>query len=105
MRGAIEALFHSRPPILDLRGARNVLQYLARPLVGAHLQADGGLVHGGLNLNFGVIEVSPGAVRIHAHLTGTLVGPHLKTKAHNKKKKKESRQEEDKTVPVSHSIT
>lgn len=60
-----------------------MLQYLARPLVGAHLQADGGLVHGGLNLNFGIVEVSPGAVRIHARLTGTLVGPHLKTKAHN----------------------
>lgn len=56
------------------------MQYLARSLVGAHLQADGALVHGGLNLSFGVVEVPPGAVRIHPCLTSTLVGPHLKTK-------------------------
>lgn len=79
-RSAIEAFFHSRPAISDLRGARNVVQYLARSLVGAHLQADGALVHRGLDLSFGVVEVPPGAVRIHPRLTGTLVGAHLKTK-------------------------
>lgn len=57
-----------------------MLQYLARPLVGAHLQTDGGLVHRGLNLSFGVVQVPPGAVCIHPCLTGTLVGPHLETK-------------------------
>lgn len=57
-----------------------MVQYLARSLVGAHLQADGALVHGGQDLSFGVVEVPPGAVRIHPRLTGTLVGPHLKTK-------------------------
>lgn len=75
-----------------------MLQYLARALVGAHLQADGCLVHGGLNLGFGVVEVPPCAVCIHAHLTGSLVGPHLKAKAHTKKGVKTRRQEDRASV-------
>lgn len=58
-----------------------MLQHLARPLVGSHLQADGGVVHGGLDFNFGVIQVPPGAIRVHTGLAGALVGPHLKTEA------------------------
>lgn len=57
-----------------------MFQYLARPLVGAHLQTDGGLVHGALNFSFRVVQVSPGAIGVHPCLAGTLVGPHLKDK-------------------------
>lgn len=65
--------------------SRNCDSYLARPLVGPHLQADGGVVHGWLDLNFGVIQVPPGAVCVHSCLAGALVGPHLKTNQHKKR--------------------
>lgn len=54
------------------------MQYLACSFVGSHLQTDGGVVHGGLDLSFGIIQVPPSAICIHTCLTGTLVGPHLK---------------------------
>lgn len=51
--------------------------YLACPLVGSHLQTDGGVVSRGQHWTFGVIQMPPGAVRVHTCLAGTLVGPHL----------------------------
>lgn len=61
-----------------------MLQYLTCPLVSAHLQANGCVVHGRLDMSFGVIQVPSGAICIHTCLTGTLVGPHLKQKRWNK---------------------
>ena len=42
--------------------------HLACSLVGAHLQADGRAVHGGQGLGLMVVQVSPGAVCVHARL-------------------------------------
>lgn len=52
--------------------------YLAGSFVGAHLQADGGLVIGFLCLRFGVVKVSPGPVGGHTSLACAFVGSHLK---------------------------
>lgn len=51
--------------------------HLAGTFVGAHLQADGGVVHGRQDLVLGVVEVPPGAIGRHARLAGTLIGAHL----------------------------
>lgn len=51
--------------------------HLTGTLVGAHLEADGGVVHGWQDLIFGVVEVPPGAIGCHAGLAGTLVCAHL----------------------------
>lgn len=57
-----------------------MLPYLAGPFVCSHLQTDGCVVHGGLDLHLVVVQVPPCAVRIHTCLAGTLVGPHLEKK-------------------------
>lgn len=41
---------------LEMQNALGVfLQYLVCSFVGSHLQTDGGVVHGGLDVSFGVI--------------------------------------------------
>lgn len=70
--------------------------YLTGPFVGSHLEANGGVVHGGLDVHLGVIQVPPCAIGIHACLTGALVSAHLLQhrtgilKSEREKKKKKS---------------
>lgn len=51
--------------------------YLAGSFVGAHLQADGGLVKGFVSLHLGIIKMPPSPIGCHTRLAGTFVGPHL----------------------------
>ena len=54
-----------------------MISHLAGSFVGAHLQADGGLVVGLVRLCLWVVEMSSGAVGRHPSLARTLVGSHL----------------------------
>ena len=65
------------PPACHTQGPPCSATHLAGSLVGAHLQADGGLVQGLIGAQLGVIEVAPGAISRHALLAGKLVGAHL----------------------------
>lgn len=51
--------------------------HLAGTLVGAHLEADGAVVHGRQDVVLRVVEMPSGAIGSHAGLAGTLVGAHL----------------------------
>lgn len=51
--------------------------HLAGTLVGAHLEADGGLVQGLVCPQLGIVEVPPCPICRHALLAGELVGAHL----------------------------
>lgn len=53
------------------------LLYLVSSFVGAHLKADGGLVHGVVHASLGVIEVALCSICRHAFLAGEFVGAHL----------------------------
>lgn len=65
--------------------------YLAGPLVGAHLQTDGRVVHGGKDVSLVVVKVPPGAVCVHARLAGTLIRPHLRKETYRLLKGKRQR--------------
>ena len=58
-------------------GAWWAIPHLAGSLVGAHLEADGGLVEGFVRVRLWVIEMSSGAISSHSCLTRTLVCSHL----------------------------
>lgn len=73
--------------------------YLAGPLVGAHLQTDGRVVHGGQDVSLGIVEVPPGAVCIHARLAGTLIRPHLRRETDISYKRKTAKDEWKITTP------
>lgn len=55
--------------------------HLVGTLIGAHLEADGGLVQRVLHSPPRVIQVTPRAIRCHALLAGKFVGTHLDRQA------------------------
>lgn len=64
----------------ETRGRRPGVRWephLAGTLVGAHLETDGRVVHGGQDVVLGVVQMPSCAVGRHARLAGALVGAHL----------------------------
>jgi hypothetical protein len=76
--GRVVALVGVQLGVIDVSpGPWSGHAHLAGTLIGAHLEADGSVVHERQDAVLGVIEMSPGTIDCHARLTGTFVGAHL----------------------------
>lgn len=76
--GGIVTLVGAQLGVIDVPpGSWSRHAHLTGTLIGAHLEADGAVIHGRQDVVLRVIEMSSGTIGRHARLAGTFVGAHL----------------------------